>query len=300
MSPPGWTAGVTCVSAESGAARTSAAATQRELLEVHATPLVRRMTQAVRAEQAVESDGRFHHDGGMKAFAILTAAALSGTTPPTTILFVGNSFTFGALSDVMTYRKESVQDLNGDGVGGVPALFKRFADEAGASLRGVARDGAGEDFVLAPRQQEHGDRSPLGCCRAAALQHAQSGQARRSRRQPKRSTRAGEAGEGAQSQGRHQPSRDLEPARPYLSQWETVVGGCRSSAWRWTYARRTTRCAAQWVQSREWFPSARRLTARSEKVLPTPILMTESRRVRSICGRATITMARTLAIIWRR
>jgi hypothetical protein len=63
-------------------------------------------------------------------FAI-AAAALASAGPPRTILFVGNSFTFGAMSDVMTYRKKSVHDLNGDGMGGVPALFRRFADEAG-------------------------------------------------------------------------------------------------------------------------------------------------------------------------
>ncbi|MEQ7873477.1 PEP-CTERM sorting domain-containing protein [Sphingomonas sp. ASV193] len=47
------------------------------------------------------------------------------------VLFVGNSFTFGALSPVMTYRAHSVTDLNGEGIGGVPALVKRFADESG-------------------------------------------------------------------------------------------------------------------------------------------------------------------------
>jgi hypothetical protein len=60
----------------------------------------------------------------------LAAAALTTAHAPRTILFVGNSFTFGAMSDAMTYRKSSVSDLNGDGMGGVPALFKRFADEA--------------------------------------------------------------------------------------------------------------------------------------------------------------------------
>jgi hypothetical protein len=62
--------------------------------------------------------------------ALALAAALAAQAPKT-ILFVGNSFTFGADSDAMTYRKDSVTDLNGDGMGGVPALFKRFADEAG-------------------------------------------------------------------------------------------------------------------------------------------------------------------------
>lgn len=64
---------------------------------------------------------------------LVAAAVVSGQ--PRSILFIGNSFTFGAMSEVMTYRKESVTDLNGDGMGGVPALFKRFADEAGLRFR---------------------------------------------------------------------------------------------------------------------------------------------------------------------
>ena len=48
-----------------------------------------------------------------------------------TILFVGNSFTYGANSPVWKYRADSVTDLNHDGVGGVPALFKLFSEEAG-------------------------------------------------------------------------------------------------------------------------------------------------------------------------
>lgn len=67
-------------------------------------------------------------------FAIALAAALAANTPRS-ILFVGNSFTFGALSDAMPYRKNTVTDLNGDGIGGVPALFKRFADEVHLSYR---------------------------------------------------------------------------------------------------------------------------------------------------------------------
>ena len=49
-----------------------------------------------------------------------------------TILFVGNSFTFGADSPpVQAYRPETVTDLNREGIGGVPALFKSFTREAG-------------------------------------------------------------------------------------------------------------------------------------------------------------------------
>src|SRR5438046_1704034 len=56
------------------------------------------------------------------------AAAAAGAE---TILFIGNSFTVGALSPVQNYRPETVTDLNKEGTGGVPALFKAFTTEAG-------------------------------------------------------------------------------------------------------------------------------------------------------------------------
>jgi hypothetical protein len=69
------------------------------------------------------------------ALAALTAAAVTlGSFPARaaeTVLFIGNSFTYGANSPVWKYRADSVTDLNGGGVGGVPALFKLFATEAG-------------------------------------------------------------------------------------------------------------------------------------------------------------------------
>lgn len=47
------------------------------------------------------------------------------------VLFIGNSFTFGAGSALQFYRTDSVTDLNGNGKGGVPALFKAFTIQAG-------------------------------------------------------------------------------------------------------------------------------------------------------------------------
>lgn len=79
--------------------------------------------------------------------AAFIAAALTAGDPPRSILFVGNSFTFGAMSEVMTYRKDSVADLNGDGMGGVPALFKRFADEAGLDYRVSLETAAGQTLA---------------------------------------------------------------------------------------------------------------------------------------------------------
>ena len=62
-----------------------------------------------------------------------TALAVFGAppAPPTTVLFIGNSFTFGAGSPVQKWRPEIVTDLNHEGIGGVPALFKSFATQAG-------------------------------------------------------------------------------------------------------------------------------------------------------------------------
>ena len=70
----------------------------------------------------------------MRSFALFGLLALSAVATPAradTVLFVGNSFTFGAVSPVWKYRASSVTDLNGGGVGGVPALFKLFTEEAG-------------------------------------------------------------------------------------------------------------------------------------------------------------------------
>jgi hypothetical protein len=70
----------------------------------------------------------------MTRFAFLLAVlglATAGAAKAETILFVGNSFTYGGHSPVQQYRPASVHDLNGEGVGGAPALFKRFTEEAG-------------------------------------------------------------------------------------------------------------------------------------------------------------------------
>ena len=66
------------------------------------------------------------------------------------MLFIGNSFTFGAGSAVRFYRADTVTDLNSEGIGGVPALFKSFTAQAGldydVSLE--TRGGSGLDFHL--------------------------------------------------------------------------------------------------------------------------------------------------------
>lgn len=61
-----------------------------------------------------------------------TAPSVSPQLKPMgSVLFIGNSFLFGAGSAVRFYQAHTVTDLNGDGFGGVPALFKAFTTLAG-------------------------------------------------------------------------------------------------------------------------------------------------------------------------
>lgn len=69
--------------------------------------------------------------------AACSLAALAAPASATTILFVGNSFTYGdpagGAPTVQNYRPGTVTDLNGTHIGGVPALFKAFTLQAGLS-----------------------------------------------------------------------------------------------------------------------------------------------------------------------
>ena len=68
--------------------------------------------------------------------ALLGIAWTHAADSAESILFVGNSFTFGAESPVQHYRPETVTDLNHDGMGGIPAFtlqsiaFATLAKEA--------------------------------------------------------------------------------------------------------------------------------------------------------------------------
>jgi hypothetical protein len=120
----------------------------------------------------------------MKRFALLACAALAATlaqAAPPKILFVGNSYTFGRVDPVMSYNTASVDDMtrprpdlpdpnftDTTGTrswephpwGGVPGIFKQFADQAGvevdvslstrnaASLRGHFLNTANADWDL--------------------------------------------------------------------------------------------------------------------------------------------------------
>lgn len=77
------------------------------------------------------------------------------TQAATSLLFIGNSFTFGWGSPVQFYRARTVTDLNGSGIGGVPALFKVFAVQAGQDwdVALETQPGVGLDWHYANRSE---------------------------------------------------------------------------------------------------------------------------------------------------
>ncbi len=98
---------------------------------------------------------------GKRAVRLARILAITGLLAPslleaqsdTSILFIGNSFTFGAGSPVRFYRSDTVTDLNAQGIGGVPALFKSFADQAGLGYEVYVetQPGSGLEFHIENR-----------------------------------------------------------------------------------------------------------------------------------------------------
>src|SRR3954470_7576076 len=100
----------------------------------------------------------------MKKLGLALALALAVTPAGAqeeakTILFVGNSFTFGANSAAHYYKPDTVTDLNGPGangktVGGVPAMFKALTKEAGLDYTVCLETvgGKGMDFHYAEKR----------------------------------------------------------------------------------------------------------------------------------------------------
>jgi hypothetical protein len=82
--------------------------------------------------------------------SLVLALGETGTAAGTSVLFIGNSFTFGSGSAVRYYRADTVTDLNNEGIGGVPALFKSFTQQAGLDFDVAleTRGGTGLDFHL--------------------------------------------------------------------------------------------------------------------------------------------------------
>ncbi len=82
----------------------------------------------------------------LKALVLAAAAAPCGAHAGTRILFIGNSFTYGANSPAMHYHADTVHDLNNEGIGGVPALFKAFTQEAGLDYDVSLETSGGKNF----------------------------------------------------------------------------------------------------------------------------------------------------------
>jgi hypothetical protein len=101
----------------------------------------------------------------MRIASIIACAAISLSAatqaPVTTVLFIGNSFTFGAGSPVQKWRPETVTDLNHEGIGGVPALFKSFTRQAGLAydVSLETHPGVGLDWHLRNKRDVIGSRS---------------------------------------------------------------------------------------------------------------------------------------------
>ena len=90
---------------------------------------------------------------GAFGVAVMIALALGTATAQAqggSILFIGNSFTYGWGSPVRYYRADTVTDLNGEGIGGMPALFKSFTVQAGLNydVQLETHPGVGIDWHL--------------------------------------------------------------------------------------------------------------------------------------------------------
>lgn len=84
----------------------------------------------------------------LKSLVALAMLVVSVPASASDILFIGNSFTFGAGSSVERWRPDSVTDLNGEGVGGVPALFRAFAEQAGLDWTVSLETSPGKDLAF--------------------------------------------------------------------------------------------------------------------------------------------------------
>ena len=89
--------------------------------------------------------------------AVLLTTSLACIGPvaeaATSVLFIGNSFTYGHGSAVRYYRADTVRDLNREGQGGVPALFKSFTQQVGLDYDVAieTRGGTGIDWHVLNR-----------------------------------------------------------------------------------------------------------------------------------------------------
>lgn len=96
----------------------------------------------------------------LMAACVTGLVAMSSAAGARTIVFVGNSYTYGQNSSVRYYRADTVTDLNGPGangktIGGVPAIFKAFTLQAGLdyTVSLETTGGMGLDYHYAEKRQ---------------------------------------------------------------------------------------------------------------------------------------------------
>ena len=135
--------------------------------------------------------------------SLILAFGTTGAAAGTSVLFIGNSFLFGSGSAVRFYRADTVTDLNNEGIGGVPALFKSFTQQAGLDYDVSLETRGGSRARLSPREQARGDRpARLGHGDHARLQHARRRQAARPGEARRHQQADGGLPARAQSEGR--------------------------------------------------------------------------------------------------
>jgi hypothetical protein len=83
-----------------------------------------------------------------RARMLAIVSLLAAPAGARTILFVGNSFTFGGGSAVRIFHPEYVTDRNGEHIGGVPALFAAFARQAGLHWQVSLETSPGKDLAF--------------------------------------------------------------------------------------------------------------------------------------------------------
>mgnify|MGYP001550137300 CR=1 FL=1 len=95
-----------------------------------------------------------------KVLLVVLASFSSSALAQSTVLFIGNSFTYGWGSPVRYYRADTVTDLNNEGIGGVPALFKSFTVQAGLDFDVYLETRGGSDiqFHLDNKLEEVGSQ----------------------------------------------------------------------------------------------------------------------------------------------
>ena len=102
----------------------------------------------------------------MKSFITIIAALIlilssAFVSAGKSVLFIGNSFTYGYGSAAKYYRADSVTDLNNEGIGGVPALFKSFTEQVNFDYDVYleTRSGSALDFHLKNKLSEISTKS---------------------------------------------------------------------------------------------------------------------------------------------